>query len=191
MNIKTYFKGLEPSDSIVKYFEEKVSKYDEMLSSAISFTVEFRDNISNSGVNTDFEVDVNIVLPKAVIRVEEVGEDMYAMIDKASDVIGRRLKRYLDKKENWDGVKPWKELENQAEEIVEEIPETDEFINYTIKVSKRVKLENLSPMSEEEAIERMELAGDSQILFKHAKTSEMAMIYRNSKGEYILVQPSI
>lgn len=192
MNIQASFKGMEPSKALLSYFEDKLKKYDELLVSATSITVEFRDNISNKGVKMDFELDVNIVLPKAVIRVQESGPDMYAVVDKAQDIIGRRLNRYLDKKENWEGVTPWSDIEATIDNFVYQEPVIeDNYIDYVPKVVMRKKLEDMSPISEAEAIERMELAGDNQILFKNAKTSKFSMIYKNYKSQYCLVEPEV
>ena len=67
----------------------------------------------------------------------------------------------------------------------------DNYIDYVPKVVTRKKLEDMSPISEAEAIERMELAGDNQILFKNSKTSKFSMIYKNYKSQYCLVEPGV
>lgn len=190
-NIVISFNGLEPSDALKQYVEEKLTKHEDLLLPATSIRAELNEFKSTRGVKADFRFDLNVTLPKAVVRVEESGNDMYAIIDKATDVLARRLKRYLDKRSNWDGITPWSDLESQLDESLNsESSETDEYIDYVPKVSVRKKLDYLSPMHEAEAIERMELLGDNQILFKSAISGKYTMIYKDNRGRYILIEPA-
>lgn len=191
MNIVISFNGLESSDALKQYVEEKLIKHEELLLPATSIQAELNEFKSTRGVKADFRFDLNVALPNAVVRVEESGEDMYAIIDKATDVLVRRLKRYLDKRSNWDGITPWSDLESQLNENEKlDSNEVDEYIDYVPKVSVRKQLDYLSPMHEAEAIERMELLGDTQILFKSAVSGKYTMIYKNSRGQYILIEPA-
>lgn len=191
MNIVISFNGLESSDALKQYVEEKLTKHEELLLPATSIQAELNEFKSTRGVKADFRFDLNVALPNAVVRVEESGEDMYAIIDKATDVLVRRLKRYLDKRSNWDGITPWSDLESQLNENEKlDSNEVDEYIDYVPKVSVRKQLDYLSPMHEAEAIERMELLGDTQILFKSAVSGKYTMIYKNSRGQYILIEPA-
>lgn len=190
MNFQVSFLGMDSSDSLKSYLDQKLSKHEELLTPATSIKAEFIENVSSRGVKNDFRFEINVHLPNALVRVEERGDDMYALVDKATDVLSRRIKRYLDKKSNWEGVTPWSDLEAQQnfEEDIEEV--VDNYIGYVPKISVRKNMENMSPMFESEAIERMELLGDSQILFKNSQTGKISMIYKNERGQYCLVQPS-
>ncbi|MCC7289756.1 ribosome-associated translation inhibitor RaiA [bacterium] len=189
MKVQTSFNGMAVSEALRNYLEEKLNRHESILNHATSISGEFNDHVASRGVKADFRLDLNVVLPKAVVRVEEEGEDMYSVVDKAVDTLIRRVKRYNDKKVNWDGVTPWKDIEamSETEEVAEEA--IDNYINYVPKIKHRIKLENIAPMGEAEAIERMELQGQDQILFKNVQTGEFSMIYRNGRGEYCLVIP--
>ncbi len=190
MNIQVSFLGMGSSDSLKSYLDEKLTKHQELLKTATSIKAEFIENVSSKGVKNDFRFEINVHLPNALVRVEERGEDMYALIDKSTDVLTRRVKRYLDKQSNWDGVTPWSDLEAQEnfQEDSEEVK--DDYIGYVPKISVRKNMDIMSPMFESEAIERMELLGDMQILFKNSQTGKISMIYKNERGQYCLVQPS-
>jgi putative sigma-54 modulation protein len=45
-------------------------------------------------------------------------------------------------------------------------------------------------MEEAEAIERMELWGYNQLLFRNKATGKISMVYRREKGDYGLVEPT-
>jgi putative sigma-54 modulation protein len=190
MNVQVSFLGMGSSDALKSYLDEKLTKHEELFKSATSVKAEFIESVSSKGVKNDFRFEINVHLPNALVRVEERGEDMYALVDKATDVLTRRVKRYLDKQSNWDGVTPWSDLEAQQDLEEDVIEVEDNYIGYVPKISIRKNMDSMSPMFESEAIERMELLGDRQILFKNSQTGKISMIYKNERGQYCLVQPS-
>lgn len=193
MNIKDIqisFIGMEPTEALKKYTREKISKYEHLLDEATGMDVLLKQFKSSRGVKDDFRVNFNTVLPKSVVRVEVNGESMYALIDQASDTLARRLKRYQEKKSYWEGVTPWKVIEADAN--MEEFKEDTEqqYSDYTPTIATRKKIDDMSPLEEGEAIERMELLGYDQYLFKNKSTGKYSMLYRRVKGGYGLVEPA-
>lgn len=191
-NIQISFVGLKPTEALKKYVLEKLLKYEKFLEKATSIEVVLKENKYNRGVDKDFRIDINIVLPKTPVRVEVVGGDMYANVDEATDTLARRLKRYTDKEGYWEGKTPWKILEADAAlEALgsEEEENTDDYSAYIPKVAVRKKITDMTPIEEAEAIEKMELLGYDQLLFKNKNTGKISMIYRRTKGGYGLVEP--
>ncbi len=193
MNIKDIqisFIGMEPTEALKKYTIEKIGKYEHLLDEATSMEVLLKQFKSSRGVKDDFRVNFNTVLPKSVVRVEVNGENMYALIDQASDTLARRLKRYQEKKTYWEGVTPWKVLEADAnmEEVKDDTLE--QYSDYTPTIATRKKIDDMTPLEEGEAIERMELLGYDQYLFKNKATGKFSMIYKRVKGGYGLVEPA-
>ncbi len=186
MQVLISFNGMESSEALKKYVSEKIHKYDRFLSDSTSIAVVLNQSVHTKGVKSDFGIDINVALPKTMIRVAERGADMYALIDMSTDILARRLKRYHDKKKNWEGESPWKVTEEN--EVLED--ETDSYISYTPKISKRMKLSDMTPMDEGEAIEKMLMMGYQQILFRNKKDDKISMIYVRRNGEYGIVQPS-
>jgi len=115
---------------------------------------------------------------------------MYANIDEASDTLARRLKRYTERKTYWEGVTPWKVLEADAhlKSIADELEDTYE--DYVPTIAVRKKIEDMSPLEEGEAIERMELLGYDQLLFRNKNTGKLSMLYKRVQGGYGLVEPA-
>jgi putative sigma-54 modulation protein len=190
--IKITFVGMEPSESLKEYVTEKIDKKKKLLKEATLIEVFFKENIHRRGVKEDFRVDINVTLPNSPIRVEQSGEDMYANIDLAMDTLDRRLKRYYDRRGNWEGIKPWKVLEAEAalQALTEEVEgELDDYSDYVPKIAVIKSVKDIGPMVEAEAIERMELLGYDQFLFLNKTTGKMSMIYRRRNGGYGLVEP--
>jgi putative sigma-54 modulation protein len=184
-SINISFVGMEPTDSLRKYFLEKIGKYKYLWSDAISMEVVLRENINTRGVKNDFRIDINVSLSRSSVRVEVVGPDMFANIDEATDTLARRLKRYRDKKMYWEGSKPWRVLDDEEPVKVQD----DDYSNYVPRISVRKKIVDMSPLEEGEAIERMELLGYDQLLFRSKSTGKISMIYKRKNGDYGLVEP--
>lgn len=187
--IQVSFVGMEPTDALRKYAIEKIKKYENLLTDATKIEVFLKENQYRKGKDHDFRIDINVYLPNSQVRVEEVGEEMYANIDKATDTLARRLKRYGDKREQWEGVTPWRILEADKNMIEDDSTITD-YSDYVPKIAVRKKLEDMSPLAEGEAIERMELSGYDQILFRNKETDKISMIYKRLDGTYGLVEPA-
>jgi ribosomal subunit interface protein len=183
MNIQFSFLGMEASDALRDFTTEKITKYEHLLIDATKISVDFKKNTSAKGVDNDFNVDINIIFPNSLIRVQENGSDMYAIVDKLSDILGRRIKKYHEKKNENDLSKEVL-IEENIEDVAEEA--SDSYIDYVPKISKMILISDIAPKNEAEAIEKMELAQKNQILFKDISTGLVSMIYKTSANEYVL-----
>jgi putative sigma-54 modulation protein len=186
-DIQITFIGMQPTEALKKYVQEKIGKHEKLWQRATAIEVFLKENVNAKGVKNDFRVDINVYLPKTKVRVEQVGEDMYANIDKASDILARRLKRYQERKNYWEGEIPWKVLE--AEIANEEDQEIDEsHYVYIPKIETRKTIKNLEKYEELEAVERMELSGYNQMMFRNRETGNICMVYKREYGGYGLVE---
>ena len=189
-DIQISFVGMEPTTALKKYVVEKITKHKHLWKDATGMDIFLKENTKRRGVKDDFRVDITVALPNSSVRVEVSGENMYANIDEASDTLARRLKRYLDKKTYWDGVTPWRVLESDANLMDIGDDQVDNYENYVPKISVRKNIEDMSPLEEGEAIERMELLGYEQYLFRNKNTGKISMIYKRVQGDYGLVEPA-
>ena len=189
-DIQITFVVIDPTEALKKYVLEKIGKYEHLWKEATSMDVYLKEYINSRGVKNDFRVDITVKLPNSGVRVEVNGENMYANIDEASDTLARRLKRYTERKTYWEGVTPWKVLEADAhlKSIADELEDTYE--DYVPTIAVRKKIEDMSPLEEGEAIERMELLGYDQLLFRNKNTGKLSMLYKRVQGGYGLVEPA-
>lgn len=190
-DVRVTFVGMESSDALREYALEKVLKKEELFKEVTSIELFFKESKYTRGVENDFRFDINVGLPNAPVRVEESGPDMYANVDAAVDTLYRRLRRYRDRRGYWEGTKSWRVLEAESalEALTEEVEdELDDYSDYVPKVATRKELERYDVLEEGEAIERMELSGYNQYLFKNRSTGRVAMVYRRVQGGYGLVE---
>ena len=191
-DVKFTFLGMDSSNALKEYALDKLSKRKDLLDRAISMEVAFKEHKASRGVKNDFRVDISVDLPETPVRITERGEDMYANIDMAVDTLNRRLSRYSDRKMYWEGNKPWKVLEAEAalEALTEEVEDNlDDYSDYVPSIATRKVIKNMEVLEEAEAIERMELSGYDQYLFKNKGTGKISMVYRRKQGGYGLVEP--
>lgn len=188
--IQISFVGMKASQPLRKYAIEKIKKYEHLWNEALALEISLKEYVKRRGIKDDFRVDITVTLPKSVVRVEVSGENMYANIDEASDTLARRLKRYSDRKNYWEGETPWKVLEADAQLKVVEDEKEDQYSDYVPTIAVRKKIQDMRPLEEGEAIERMELLGCDQLLFRNKGTGKISMVYRRIKGGYGLVEPA-
>lgn len=181
--------GLDITDPIREYIEGKIKKHENIFEVATSIKVLCIQSVATRGVSNDFTVEISMNLPKAIAQVKKQGEDLYALVDEATDVILRKVKKYKDTLHKWEGKVPWKIAEAGASLSLEE-PENEEWLglDYLPKIVKRKMVEDCTPMSEAEAIERMEMLGNESFIFKNKDTGKTSMVYRIKAGGYGIVE---
>jgi putative sigma-54 modulation protein len=188
--IQIKFLSMEPTEAIKSYVVQKISKVENFLERAIKCEVVLKERLQRRGVDKDFRVDINVSLPNSLVIVQEAGEDLYAIIDKAVDVLTRRLKRYHDKLSQWEGQEPWKIV--HAEETLSEFEgevNQDDYLDYVPNIAVHKKITDMRPKEYAEAIEEMELMGFNQYLFKN-KDGVYCMLYKRADNSYGLVEPT-
>jgi putative sigma-54 modulation protein len=192
VDIRISARNMELTDAIKSYCEEKISKYDYLMQTATDLGVELTENISHRGTDQDFLVEIDVHLPNASIMVKQNGKDIYALIDSATDVLSRRLKRYKERLRYWEGHENWKVdyFDNIEESVPDLVDEVDDYSGYVPKISKRVKLDDTEPIHEAEAIEHMELRGLNSYLFKNSETGGWSLLRKTPKGYELLETPS-
>lgn len=181
--------GMEITDAIHKYITQKITKYDRIFDVATTIKVECTGHVAARGVDQDFRVEISMHLPRVVARVEKSGRDLYALVDEITDVLVRKVKRYRDKLRQWEGKVPWKVAEAGASLDDESVSADIYARGYIPKIVKRKKIEDCTPISEEEAIERMEMQGYDSFLFKNKSTKNYSMIYKRVLGGYGIIEP--
>ena len=184
-DIQISFINMKPTGALKEYLLEKIGKHEYLWSNASSMEVFLKEFVNSKGVENDLRIDINVFLPNSMVRVEVSGSDMYANIDEASSTLARRLKRYKDRKLYWEGSTPWKVLESPTY-----IDTLDDYSDYIPSISVRKKIDDMSPIEEGEAIEKMELLGYDQLLFRNKNTGKISMIYKRGIQDYGLVEPA-
>ena len=188
-NIKVNFIGMDPSDALSKSVLEKLERHDYLIDNVTNGEINMIENTSHRGVSHDFKLEITLNVPRTRVHVEETGEDMYNLVDSVTEKVVRMLQRYHDKLQQWEGKKQWVVSESEEQGVTDtaDLDEGD-FVDYTPKISRRETLTDQAPMEEAEAIERMELRGHLQILFKNKQTGNICMVYKRRDGTYAIVE---
>jgi len=100
--MRTIIKGrhLELNDSLKAYVEAKIRRPAAKWFDAPSVRLEVElSNLFGPKGGNDKQCEVIMTLPRGhILRIEEVGDDLYAAIDAAGDRLWRALERYKGKK---------------------------------------------------------------------------------------------
>lgn len=184
MQIKIKSQNLSLSDSQTKMIMEKVEKLahlaDRLGDESSEFRVEVRHEKSRKPADA-YSCQLTIFAPHAVIRAESRDESVENALDDVLGKIKTQIDRYKAKIHHLDHkVVRMKEVDMPKEEGFE-VP----------KILKRKRFSKSEPMSEEAAIERMELVGHDFFLFNNADTNRFAIVYKRKDGYYGIVEPKM
>ena len=124
-------------------------------------------------------VQVTLEVNGTVIRGVERGPDLFTAIDKVADVMDRRVDRYKGKLYG---------RRRGAESARIPAPEVAEGPASRIVKTKRFMARK---MTEDEAIESMELLGHTFFVFFNSEIGELNVVYKREDGEYGLLQPRL
>jgi putative sigma-54 modulation protein len=183
--MKIVIKGTntELTPSLKEYVYEKVGRLERYLKRVVEADVELEvDRKHRSG--EIFRAEVMLFVPRDVLRATEQATDMYAAIDLVMPKLKRQIEKYKDKIKHKRERQPrsfWAELFKSEEEAA--VPARPRIV-------KRKRFSFTEPMSEEEAIQQMNLIGHDFFLFNNAETKRMSVVYKREDGDYGLIEPA-
>lgn len=180
------------SDRIREYVEKKIGKLDRYLPEIGEARVEITQEKTKSAKDRNV-VQVTLRTNGTILRAEERSEAIYASIDAVADKIHRQIVRYKGKRiDRWHGNTNKKQ--RQENEML--MPQLDEEIMSAIAEEQdrrivRTKRFLINPMTEDEAIEQMELLGHNFFIFYNPNVGRINVIYRRADNNYGLLDPEI
>jgi len=177
------------SDRIRIYVEKKIGKLDRYLPGIDEARVEITQEKTKSAKDKNI-VQVTLRANGTILRAEERSEAIYACIDRVANKIHRQIARYKGKRvDRWQG-----HLNNKR--AIEELPELDQDVIETLAEENerrivRVKRFAVNPMSEDEAVEQMELLGHDFFVFYNGDLGRINVLYRRADNNYGLIDPEL
>ena len=172
MKFNIHGKKLEVTDSIKTYIEEKLGRLDKYFEDPSNITATVLIKLRGK----DQVVETTINANKYVLRGEESHSDLYAAIDKVSDIIERQIRK------NKTRIK--KRHKEVPTAFVLDFEVEEENKNEIVKR----KVVDGKPMSEEEAILQMELVGHDFFAFQNADTGNTEILYKRKDGNYGILE---
>jgi putative sigma-54 modulation protein len=180
------------TDSLREYTARKLSRLGRYLPLVDEAIVELEQE---GGENARrYVVQLTVNCNGTYLRAEERGSRLLPAVDAAADVLSRQVQRYKEKV-----YRSEKHLRAREAALAEKVAvsgeveeeEEDEEQETEIVLGRvvRVKRFTVKPMTEEEAIEQMELLGHDFFLFFDGDADTYALLYRRRDGDYGMIIP--
>ncbi|NDJ77183.1 MAG: ribosome-associated translation inhibitor RaiA [Chloroflexi bacterium] len=192
MELKIHARNLDLTPRLQDYIEKKVNKLDRYLPNIQEVRVDMAVEKRKQGEDMSI-AQLTVRNERGVIlRAEEKRQpDPYAALDLALDKMYRQIRRYKGKrKRKGAGRYAASEAELAAMEPLPLEHEIEEEAEDKTSIVRR-KHVALVPMSEEEAIDQMELLGHDFFLFFNAETAQLGVLYRREDGNYGVLEPDL
>ncbi len=175
---------VQMNERLRDYVERKIDRLVRSLSNIASVRVDLTFNPAARSQDDRARAQITIRGKRLILRAEEYGDDVFTALDRAADVMERRIERVKGRRAR----RPVKHaeiaaelMENQLREAAEEPP----------RIVRRKRFA-LVPMDEEEAVEQMELLGhDTFFVFYNARTNQINVLYKRRDGTYGLIEPEL
>ena len=181
MQLKIKSKNLNLSDGQKELLETKVMKLqnfaDRLGDESVEFRVEVRHEKSRKASDA-YICQLTIFAPSAVIRAETRKETIENALDECLDKIKVQIERYKAK------------LHRSEKRSTEPAPVPVKEEEFEIpNILRRKRFTDSNPLSEEEAIEKMELVGHGFFLFNNSDTGRFSVVYKRDDGYYGIIEP--
>lgn len=182
MDLNIIGRNMEVTDAVRNYVEKKIGRLDRYLPTLTDGQVELTRQSSKNAADRHV-VQVTLHSNRTILRAEERSSDIFAAIDTVLDKMYRQIQRYKGKRYHQRA----RGTVVQGEPLP--IPELEEEGEGEAPSIVRRKQFPTRPMTEEEAIEQMELLGHDFFAFYNATTQRFNVVYRRQDGNYGLLEP--
>lgn len=171
-------KNIDVSNRLDEYVRKKIGKLEKYLTEPAEAQVELSEE-STKNIQQRQVVQVTIFKNGTIMRGEVRAADMSTAIDAVVDKLERQIKRYKEK-----NVAKKRRAQAMDEQVsTSTSPEEPQVV--------RVKRFPVPPMSEEEAIDQMELLGHSFFVFHNQTNGKLNVVYKRDDGNYGVLEPEV
>jgi len=189
MELKIQARNVDVTPRLQEHIEKKVSKLDRYLPNIRELRVDLAMEHRKQGQDQCIAQLTLRNTRGVILRSEEKKQtDLMAALDVAMDKMYRQIERYKGKRKR-RGSDRFAETEADLA-LVEPVPVDVESEEEKTAVVRRKRV-NLVPMTEDEAIDQMELLGHSFFIFYNAETAKIGVLYRREDGNYGVLEPEL
>lgn len=196
MQLQVKGKNVSVTDALFDHAQRKLERLTKILPTAgdDATTVELELSVErNPKIDRPQVAEVTVRTKRAVLRVREGADDMYAAIDAAARKLERQAQRYRSRRidhhakaaNGANGSAATVEPEPVAPEVATDGIEGEDIAGRLVK-SKRFPVER---MGAEEAALNMELLHHDFYIFRNEASGEINVVYRRRDGDYGLIVP--
>lgn len=182
MNIEFIGKGIDVSEDLKSYAENKLSTFNSHLKEVGEGEVEVivTFNVEKHRQRHRVDIDVYLKTPGGgALHAWEESKDIYMSLEFAIDDIERQLTRLKERR-----IEQRKAIARQKEKTLKEVAQSS-----ASGVISEEKLPIAKPLTVEEALMLLQEEGRFFLVFNNAETGGLGVIYRKKSGRYGLVLP--
>lgn len=173
MKIEIVQRNYIAREKLTDLIEKKIQRFEKYLSNSASAKVV----LSSAKKQQVFKMEVSIKDKNLVVRSEVESDNMYVNLDTCLAKIERQIVRYAGKaKDNAKNIDP------QSLLFFDELPEIE-----PAKIVKHKEFE-LDLLSDEQAVDQLELSGHDFYIYKDVTTGNVNVLYRRNDGDYGLIR---
>jgi ribosomal subunit interface protein len=203
MDITITGRGVGIPDRFEDYATEKAEKVGQLAEKALALEIKLVRHHETNGSSGDDRVELTLIGPGPVVRAEAGAADKYAAFDMALDKMIERIRQAKDRKKVHRGQHRPVSLSEATSNgrVLDVVPASADVINAvstgSIPVPEspvdeadwtpvviRQKVFPGERMTQEEAVDRMELVGHDFFLFIDARTDRPSVVYRRKGWDY-------
>ena len=123
------------------------------------------------------------------LHVDGRGHDPYPCVDQAIDKLERRLRRYKSRLRDRHPTGLSGTVPLMAERTIEQPTEDEEIVDYSPVVVAETKTP-LKAMSVASAVSELDLRGAPVLVFRHASSGHVNIVYRRGDGHIGWIDPA-
>lgn len=173
MKIEIVQRNYIAREKLIDLINKKLQRFEKYLSDAVTAKVV----LSRAGNQDKYKMEITIKDKNLFVRSEVQSDNMYVNLDTCLAKIERQVVRVASKnKDSIKNVDPMDLL------FFDDMPE--------IEPAKIVKTKDfeLDILSEEQAIEQLELIGNDFYIYRDNQTGLVNVLYRRDDGNYGLIK---
>jgi putative sigma-54 modulation protein len=189
MEIQIHARNLTVNDRLHNYVEKKLNRLDRYLPHISEVRLDLAHEHRKKGGDRSIAQLTLRNSRGTILRAEDKSQtDIFASVDVVVDKMYRQISRYKGKRRRRAGDR-FETLEPELA-AAEAVPIEPEEVEETAEIVRRKQIEMI-PMTEEEAIDQMELLGHDFFVFYNANSGAVNVLYRREGGGYGLLEPSV
>lgn len=174
MKIEIVQRNYAAKEKLTDLIDKKVQKFEKYLGDGASAKIV----LSKSGSQERYKMEISAKGKNIFVRSEVESDNMYANLDLCLAKLERQLVRIAGKNKDSNKVV----VDPATLIFFDEVPEVE-----PAKIVKHKEFE-LDRLTEEQAVEQIELLDNDFYIYKDMETGAVNVLYRRTDGDYGLIK---
>ncbi|WP_297406118.1 ribosome-associated translation inhibitor RaiA [uncultured Cetobacterium sp.] len=166
------------TEAIRTYCENKFSRFSRYFDNILEINATLSAGRSKKGPLQTAEV--RVAVNGSILKGVSQEDDLYAAIDKVTDIIEKQLTKYKEKLRDNHHVNNDKKISFEAGDNSITVQSTKKIVNVSL---------NPRPMDVEEAILQLETLNKDFYVFTNSESGDMNIVYKKRNGDYGHIEP--